>query len=136
MREIKFRGIYVDTDEFVYGYLLTHGYLYIIYDPTGIGTYHVIKQETIGQYIGLHDEKGKCLYEGDIITAEKYPFYGDKEFKELNYVGEVGIDIEGCYYDLRIVSDRVVGGACGGNITELKSFKIIGSIHKNPELIK
>jgi len=56
MREIKFRGIYIDTGEFVYGYITNKkDDKAIIFDPNigRIGTYYVVKGETVGQYTGL-----------------------------------------------------------------------------------
>ena len=85
------------------------------------------------QYTGVKDRNGVEIYEGDIITAEVYPFYSDGL---LNYVGVVGIDKGGVYYDLKRVSNRVAGRSCGGNISELGGHQVvIGNIYENPELL-
>lgn len=102
------------------------------------------EQIVLIQYTGADDKNGNELHEGDIIKSKCYPFYSDAPELhngkdnpvELNYLGVVGIDVDGVYYDLKVVSNRVSGRATGGNISDLETFEIIGNIYENPELLK
>lgn len=97
------------------------------------------------QFIGCSDVKGRDAYEGDVIVSKHYPFYGDAPeitsseglCTELNYVGIIGFDMDGAYYELKPVSNRVRGGACGDNISILNGdFEIIGNVYQNTELLE
>lgn len=135
-REIKFRQFCSDEDHVDYGmhYMKFNGIL--VRD----GDWHIM------QYTGLKDKNGVEIYEGDIFKTMGYPFYGDavgdealpeSERVELNYVAEVLIDVDGVCYDLHVVSDRVRGAACGGNLSLESSSRLLvmGNIYENPELL-
>ena len=136
MREIKFRGKGIGG-EWVYGYLSeskrTAGHpekgFYISNKAGAPWAFHV-RPETIGQYIGLNDQNGKEIYEGDIVKCENMEDRGDGHLDP--YIGSVSYDVSQAYFI--IASDEPFDGGYG--FVDIDICKIIGNIHDNPDLLK
>jgi len=136
MREIKFRGLRTDNNEWVEGNLINwHEKLEprIIWFKTEgesiseseqIETNFEVKRDSIGQFTGLHDKKGIEIYEGDIVNSEKWVSVG-------NYQPCTGIV---CFYSPKFTIDLI--NEWEGSNTELNGLcEVIGNIHTNPELL-
>lgn len=159
MREILFRGKRIENEEWVFGSLLIDGeahkpiekenlsfskcYIAPETDRENIKTrfndgsfylntiaYHIIP-ETIGQYTGLKDTKGKKIFEGDILQywnryQEKYEGTCVVKYGEFNCSCCDGV--YGWYLedgDIRYLEDETY-----------LLYEVRGNIYDNPKLLK
>lgn len=123
-REIKFRGKSLNTGLWSYGDLRQDNIrrkAYVEYE---------VDPETIGQFTGFRDCKGKEIYEGDILSFTVFDaFGGDRQHRgTVRYCGSrfmiwLSLDGEDCL-DLDWV------------IEQDDELEIIGNIYDNPELIE
>ena len=142
MREIKFRGKRLDTQEWVEGYYWhniqddRHN-IVILAPANGFVSGQIqenarVRLETIGQFTGLTDKNGKEIFEGDVLSNSfmdnKKGKNGIASFKEHCFC----IECEELY--------RPIGNDLGwSNMKGNKWYgeiEVIGSIHDNPELIQ
>lgn len=126
-REIKFRGKSSVINEWVYGSLVNVGNeSHIVgFDEVDLDGHHLMycsdrpvftKQETIGQFTGLHDKNGNDIYEGDIIRNESCK--GIVVYKNGAFVLDLGKSC-GCVY-----------------LFFLESLLVVGNIYDSPELLE
>ena len=150
MREILFRGKWLDNGDWVEGAFLNDrdGAFYICpavsdisYGDSGnrrrIGCWYKVDPSTVGQYTGLNDKNGERIFEGDMIK----PFDDEIDkmvvefhygqfllclYGERGYLAEYGWEEEGNYgcFESEPLSSY------GDDI------EIIGNIHDNPEFMK
>jgi hypothetical protein len=129
MREIKFRGINVNTKTWVYGDLLhKDGKVYIgywvkdDYSPAGNGYIECeVIPETVGQYTGSKERTREYGEEKEIYFGQIVRCYGGEYwegFWEHNHKLTVE-NFSDCF-----------------EIAESEYVEIIGNIHENPELLK
>lgn len=139
MREIKFRGKRLDNNSWIYGDLIQHqcGDTFIG-DNLGYWTddgFHkddykevrAIDDDTVGQFTGLYDKKGKEIYEGDII--------------QLDYITTLGKHRIGFSFEVKWCTQEGcwVGwdGFVENSIQQThKMFVVKGNIYDNPELLE
>lgn len=121
MREILFRGKRLTNGKWVRGYYnhISNGEdtcngerHYIQTEHRGrVGMAYNVDPESVGQFVGLIDKKGKKIFEGDIVRL---------------YCGIYGT------YEMHISDIRNGFGPIEEE--KIKEIEIIGNIHDNPEL--
>ena len=145
-REIKFRGKAVDDGKWLHGWLfkdVLSGVLCIaqttskVTKDRGHLTIHKLCKEvdpkTVGQYIGLKAKKRKEVYEGDVFTAKGnsemwYTIKWSKTYCAFKATANKGDEWGPFGFKL--------SSGSGYDEQQLKTMKIIGNIHDNPELLK
>lgn len=141
MREILFRGKTYPKkdgsafdDTWVFGNLIQNGDKFYIHpkansfylngELSGFLVLHKVIPETVGQFTGLTDKKGKKIFEGDIVKTDKFS-EPNKQYiikYDLLFGAFIGHDRYNSYF---VTFD--------GDSDE---FEVIGNIHDNPELMK
>lgn len=125
MREIKFRGKDVESGARVYGDLIINNaenYFIHIRDKKGQQV-RMVYSDTVGQFTGLHDKKGKEIYEGDIVVIEDIiKGYVRSNARYWRY--------EVAAADEPLENERIPSGR------PEECWMVIGNIHDNPELLK
>jgi len=127
MKEIKFRAWDKQWEKWVYS------------DIVGLDLFfaNVTKGnlENVCEYTGLHDKKGKEIYEGDIIklgdgTIGKVEYGKCSCTADDNYCGGDAIGFN--------VNKEILGNGMpwSNNQTTSKNMKIISNIYENPELLR
>lgn len=131
-REILFRGKRLDNREWIEGdFIQSSAYAdrawitesKTIFDGEICGIrVREVDPSTVGQYIGLKDENGKKIYEGDVVSV----VYLSGTTYEKKVTGPVVYTESEFYVDTEYF---------GYGIYDM-SPKVIGNIHDNPELLE
>lgn len=136
MREIKFRGISLESNNFIYGVPIISGIHAFIVTPNNracdLGSR--VEPETVGQYTGLKDKNGTKIFEGDILRIS----IKDSDDKIEYKLGVVEFSTRSLEYIIRSKEGLVYGFNSILNSAGLYEFRleVIGNIYKNRNLLK
>lgn len=139
MKKIKFRAWDKELNKFHYfnGIFNNKPYTETSSFPQyeSIPRYHEL---IISQFTGLYDSNGKEIYEGDIMTSERYPFQDDGKY---NYHAVVEwFDNSAQFGYVRILVDSSKAGISNGIGDAFEDdesiFEIIGNIYENMDLLE
>lgn len=120
MRAILFRGMRIDNGEWVEGDFCSPCNICckIIENGEDVWDDKSVVAETVGQFTGLTDKKGKRIFEGDVIAYDNSP-QGYVIFHEGEFM---------------------LQGIKPKKITSLKKYayllEVIGNAYDNPELLE
>ncbi len=148
-RVAKSKGYSKELKKWVVGYLLEFAGKSFIVGEEGDSilaidqfesAYTEVVPESVGQYTGLKDKKGKEIYEGDVVKFPSFyddTFPGHENFSEENpHICKV-VSKDGCfgvipdadyqefYSFIKMYEDIGI---------EREDIEVIGNIYENPEL--
>lgn len=133
MREILFRGKRVNNGEWTEGDLIQSRDKTYIHpkansfrvSETGLSKLIVLREvypETVGEYTGLTDKKGKKIFEGDIIICDT------SMYRHVTGIVKYSENAS-CYY-IEVLNSS------NDYLFNCENILIIGNIHDNPELLE
>lgn len=139
MQEIKFRGKSKGTGRWLYGWLFQ--YASRVRSPMCIChtarisledalDYYEVDPETLGQFTGLKDCRGKYIYEGDVICSM---IHGDKPVYHVVYW-----DSQSASFRARRVKQGMPFDCCGIFQDWIDKFnkEVIGNVYDNKEFLE
>lgn len=119
MRTIKFRAYRVNDTSWAFGDLVhlknDAGFYEVYIQDDGVPL--LVDPDSVGQFTGIRDKKGRGIYEGDIVRYRPNNKVYQVVFKDGIFWGEGN-------------------NGCGAAAHFFPACEIIGNIHDNPELIE
>ena len=138
MREILFRGKIPGIIDWVYGYYAkSSDDHFILLDTDSENNFSIVAPQTVGQYTGLTDKKGKKIFEGDIVKLTDksfgYKWKAVVEFGNPNGNYTWGWQLKPIGKAKNVNTDIL----CWVEMEEAGAYcEVIGNIYDNPEFLR
>lgn len=93
MREIRFRGKHVDTNEYIYGVPVQMNDLVFIVSAENrtLDNDNLVKKDTISQYTGMDDSEGFPIWENDRVLVTDKSSMGGVYSGVIKYLEKWGV---------------------------------------------
>lgn len=136
-REILFRGKRVDTGEWVEGDLISNnvivgGIIELNEEYFNTEFWCVVDPETVGQFTGLFDKKGRKIFDGDVLSTPNPPI------ENLIHIVEWSDRLNGWFAkNIDNLNSNYGHGSIQlwvYNKSTQKDYEVIGNIYDNLEL--
>lgn len=111
-REILFRGWNKKNKRWLYGYYVVNGGEHFISPGAFVNDLefyedYVVDADTVGQYTGMKDKKGKKIFEGDILNVDFLDVTRTVSYGKNGFVCEaanmVSYDLRNVYKDCCVI---------------------------------
>jgi len=124
-RIIKFRGKTTRENKWIYGGIsFFEGYVDMFDENDIVNSCETVHPETVGQFTGLLDKKGKEIYELDIVG------YEDDSSKAI-----IVWDKKLARFGLKYINSRMNDVICEISKFHIENCILIGNIYENQELL-
>lgn len=118
MREIKFKAKQLNSGEWFEGDLVHLGNRVCIGGDNIKDGITDVDPETVCQFIGLTDSKGKEIWEGDVVEREIYDFFKGIDIRKavIEYIGGAFVAVtDGIPYSICSKYIKVIGNKFNNN---------------------
>ena len=123
MRELEFRGLDINGEEWHYGLLAVMKKGWFISNSAGSSPFaYQVKPETVGQYIGIKDIDKVKIYEGDCVASRKKDIIHEIIYRE----DHARFMFKDFICNINMYQEAI----------DEHGFKVAGNVHQNPELAK
>ncbi|MFJ6210571.1 YopX family protein [Lysinibacillus sp. NPDC092081] len=92
-------------------------------------------ERVLMQYTGLKDKNCKEIYEGDILTADSYPYQDEGEYNYHLVVEYIEYGFCGVMHCVG-KGKRGISHGIAENLELAEEYEVIGNIYENPELLE